>query len=383
MFGVLISIAFITGSFMTSDAIVSDLFRDQLDEVEYHFKAYTWYWEGDYSSSSAVLLSMMDEVRAHEGIEDAGFFREMMSLSSGDQKIGVYGLDEGAARFVFERKDVELPDDGDGCIISSALADDLGLSLGDSFNLTYYEWKEVPVEEGDEYTRSEPVHIKPFDDGKDIWFDDQMYELIMVPINTSVNVSMILDTPGLSSLSGNIYSSAYNVYIGLEGSRLLQERIREQVEYYYDSYSNILFKINPDFFSNLDDVQATRREARELKDDLQRIVGSQNFYMEDDRIGEIYEDYIFWSITMRVFLVILSLPLFLLCFYLVLVGSRIGMENKVQEISLLKVKGATRRQIFWMLMLESLIHGSVGTLFGILLGSALSLFFIYLYLIHI
>lgn len=377
MFGVMISIAFITGSFMTSDAVVSDLFHDQLDEVEYHFKAYDWSWDEYYTIPASDLERMMDDVRASEGIEDAGLFLEMNGLNTYDERLGIFGLDDGAARFLFEKGGVELPEDGHSCLISSVMAEDLELSAGDSFNVTYYEWIEVPIEE-ENPTRSEPFHeelITVYYDDRVI-IDGEMYELERIPVNISVNVSGIVDTPGMVSLSSHIHPESYNIYIGLDGAIKLKERIRDEMDIYYDFYSQILFKLDPDYFSNIDDVPTTRREARQLKNDLQGMISVYNYHIEDDRVDEIYENYIFWSISMRVFLVILSLPLFLLCFYLVLVGSRIGMENKVQEISLLKVKGATRRQVFMMLLLESLIHGSVGTLFGILVGTLLSGLFI-------
>ncbi len=379
MFGVLISIAFITGSFMTSDAVVSDLFHDQLDEVNYHFKAYGW--GRSYSSSSEDLHNMMDDVREHEGIDDAGLFVEMSGMNTNDDRLGIYGLDDGAARFLFEKSGVELPDDGDSCIITFSMAEELELSVGDAFNITYYEWIEVPIEEGN-FTRSGPAPVGLITEFYDdmVIVEGGIYEIDRIPVNISVNVSAILDTPGMASLSSHIYTESFNIFIGLEGADRLEERIREETDQYYESYSQILFKLDPDYFSNIDDVPTTRREARQLKNDLQETIRINNFYIEDDRIDEIYENYIFWSISMRVFLVILSLPLFLLCFYLVLVGSRIGMENKLQEISLLKVKGATRGQVFWMLMLESFIHASVGTLFGIIAGTLLSVLFIIYFL---
>ncbi len=383
MFGVLISIAFITGSFMTSDAIVSDLFKDQLDEVDFHFKAYSWYSGEEYGQGSSDLSEMMDQVRDLKGIEDAGLFKELEGLELEGTYLGIYGLDEGAARFLFEKDGISLPDDGDSCMISSSMAKDLDIAVGDSFNLTYYQWVDVWLEEVNSTTNGVvPRKIITSSGEDDVVYipPPGLYLTERIPINISVNVSQIIDTPGLSSLSNHIYPQTYNIFLGLKGSIVLEQRVSSKIDYYYESYSKILFKMNPDFFSNIDDVQKTRREARDLKEDLQWIVSGNGFYIEDDRVGEIYEDYIFWSITMRVFLVILSFPLFLLCFYLVLVGSRIGMENKVQEISLLKVKGATKRQIFWMLMLESLIHGSVGTLFGILLGTALSAVFISFFL---
>lgn len=380
MFGVLISIAFITGSFMTSDAIVSDLFRDQLDDVEYHFRANMWSWyrggQVDDDLSEKELL-MMDEIRDHDGIEDAGLFKQAWGMNFDEREIGIFGLDEGGSRFVFEEEGIGLPDDGNSCIITTLMAEENGLSAGDSFNITYYEWVEIPIDK-ENITRSDPIKVE--DEWDEPLKDPGYYRTERVPRNITLNVSSVINDRGWSSLSKHLYTPGYKIFLGIEGLKKLEGSMREVMQYYDSSYGMILFKVDPDHFSNIDDVQTTKKEAKLLMNDIEDLIEINDYHVEDNKIEEIYDNYLFWSITMRVFLVIMSLPLFLLCFYLVLVGSRIGMENKVQEISLLKVKGATKRQIFWMLMMESLIHGTIGTIGGILIGASLSSLFILIFL---
>jgi ABC-type lipoprotein release transport system permease subunit len=379
MFGVLISIAFLTGSFMTSDAIVSDLFEDQLKDIDYHFKAYNSYWEdtvGFYSELTSREGRMMNDIRSHEGIEDAGLFKNIWGLNYQGREMGVFGLDEGASRFVFEEDSI-LPDDGNSCVINRIMAEEEGLSQGDSINISFIEWKDIPVTEKDQ-TRSEPIIIMK--DWDEPLLDPGFYQTVEIYHNFTMNISGILEDKGWDTVSTHIYSPGYRLYFSTEGLANLNARINEDTDFPKSIEGLILFRVDPDFFSNIDNAILTRREAKTLRNDMESIVQPNDYSMEDDRVEEIYENYLFWSITMRVFLVILSLPLFLLCFYLVLVGSRIGMENKVQEISLLKVKGATKGQVFWMLMLESILHGTIGTLAGILIGSSLSSLFILMFL---
>jgi ABC-type lipoprotein release transport system permease subunit len=378
MFGVLISIAFITGSFMTSDAIVSDLFKDQIEDVEYHFKAYNYQWDGWWvGDQTEEHLDMMKDARELEGIEDAGLFKKLYGLNFERNEIGVFGLDEGAKRFVFGSDEVQLSEDENSCVITSFMAEDQGLSIGDSINISFSEWLEVPVDE-ENLTRSSPVIIMK--DVDEPYFDPGYYQSVEVIHNFTLNITGIVDDQGWSSVASHFYSPPFRIYFSIEGLRELQERINSVEGIPKGNESLVLFKMDPSYFTNIDNAQQTRKEAKLLKKDLEKIVESNDFYLEEDRISEIYENYLFWSITMRVFLVILSLPLFLLCFYLVLVGSRIGMENKVQEISLLKVKGATRGQVFWMLMMESLLHGTFGTIAGIIIGTGLSSLFISIFL---
>lgn len=380
MFGVLISIAFITGSFMTSDAVVSDLFQDQLDDIEYHFRANSWGWNRWDIDNSRIIddeILMMDELRAQDGIEDAGLFKQIWGMNYNDREIGIFGLDEGGSRFLFDDSGISLPDNEFSCAITTLMAEEEDLSVGDSINITHYEYVQIPVEEEDA-TRSEPKIVIVSED--EPWYDPGGYRTERVPRNLTLNVSMVINDAGWSSVSKHLYSPGYRLYFDLGQFGELEDAVSDMKEYDEGSNGMILFKLDPDYFSNIDDAQKTRKEAKVLMNDIRDIIDINDYYIEENRVEEIYDNYLFWSITMRVFLVILSLPLFLLCFYLVLVGSRIGMENKVQEISLLKVKGATRGQIFWMLMLESLIHGSVGTIMGILIGTLLSSIFILAFL---
>lgn len=71
---------------------------------------------------------------------------------------------------------------------------------------------------------------------------------------------------------------------------------------------------------------------------------------------------------------ILSLPVIALGVYLSLVGVDLGITGRRREIGILKSRGASNRQVFSYLMLESVIVGVAAAAIGLLLGAIVSRF---------
>jgi len=368
--GIMISVAFITASFMTTEMTLTELFQDEMEKVNHHFVAYRYESRpGDVqnSSSQKAMMRRLDDL---PGVQDSVFFREHGGFQFNDSmmknislpndflgSISIFGLDEGASRSLFQKEDLVLPDDGRSVIISASMAKQLRLSIGDDLNLTIFRFGIIL-------------------DG----IGNQIFS--MVDINISVNISNIIEPSDQNGIFQDYIPIRWGLYMSLEGAEKVANEIAPgsgRSPFSYSGNSRILIKVDPDHFTNKDDVSLYRRELNQLKNDINKIIMPDGFHISTDNIAGIYHHYIIDSVTMRIYLVIFSFPLFLLCFYLVLVGSRTGMENKVQEISLLKVKGATKGQIFWMLFIESMFHGVLGAFFGILLGAFLSLCSIYLF----
>jgi ABC-type lipoprotein release transport system permease subunit len=71
---------------------------------------------------------------------------------------------------------------------------------------------------------------------------------------------------------------------------------------------------------------------------------------------------------------ILSLPVIALGVYLSLVGIDLGITGRRREVGILKSRGASNRQMFSFLMLESVIVGVIASAIGLLLGVIVSRF---------
>lgn len=362
--GVIIAIAFITGTFMTAEAIVSDLFTSELEELKVHFTANSWMDDQDINDN----LEMMDDLLELEGVQDAGIIMQMYSdLHINYSYVNLVSGDEHGLELYFGQE-MDLPAGENITLISKDLADNKELDIGDTYNLTmdvFHYRGEDPYFNG---IKDDVEVIDPI--GLDLPFEEGWYH-----VNMTMVVGGFIDD-SKSPFDHSIYRGQGNMIVMY--TELMSQIINiSEGNGRWTSFSSSLYiSIDPGFYTNIDDARGTQKETRLLKDDIEDVISERGFYIDWDRVSEVYEDYIYWSTTMRVFLVVMSLPLFLLCFYLVLVGSRIGMEAKVREISLLKVKGAGKGQVFSMLLVESITHGIIGALGGIFFGSLLSMVFI-------
>lgn len=70
---------------------------------------------------------------------------------------------------------------------------------------------------------------------------------------------------------------------------------------------------------------------------------------------------------------LISLPSFFLAWFFILISNWISVNERRREIGLLKIRGATNRQIFLSLLLEALVIGSIGGLIGVGMGCAISM----------
>ena len=68
----------------------------------------------------------------------------------------------------------------------------------------------------------------------------------------------------------------------------------------------------------------------------------------------------------------LSLPVLALGAYLSLVGIDLGMTERRREIGVLKSRGASDRQVLWMMLVESSVLGAISGILGLLFGALLS-----------
>jgi len=70
-----------------------------------------------------------------------------------------------------------------------------------------------------------------------------------------------------------------------------------------------------------------------------------------------------------------SLPIFFLAWFFVLISNWVSVNERRREIGLLKIRGATNKQIFASIFLETLIIGSIGGVLGVGLGYLISIYF--------
>ncbi len=373
MMGVLISVAFISGIFITSEVMVSSFFEEQVQDLDEHFTAFG-YPDSSTIEQAAQSQSDLDaKLRSFDYVEEVSFRLELghgYYIEHADENLTRYlsvigtdniGLDE------YTDNETGLPTDGYGMVISTRVANDWDLDVGDSINLTIYQYEEVIIEVNESMMKNDT----------DAMFTDGFYiDRVYVSYNFTMTIEGIVQIKQEHDDQGPFVPGSAYALMGIEGLFSFLERVGNVTDDYYHLMGMISIKVDMDHFSNLDDPFTTQREVRSMKIELERVLQRHSYHLGRDRLSEEFSSYTEWSVVMRIFFVVTSIPLFLLCFYLILVGSRIGMESKMEEIALLKVKGARNRHVFFTLLVESIGHGAIGAFVGVILGSILSLFFI-------
>ena len=131
--------------------------------------------------------------------------------------------------------------------------------------------------------------------------------------------------------------------------------------------------IDHDRFVNPYDPQASVFQLTRLGRQLDSAISQAGY------IGQVY-DYVTPALSnfsnslfyQRFEYLLLSFPVILLGLYLGAVGVDLGHAERRRELGVLKTRGASRRQVAVLLILESLAGGVIATVLGLLFGVALS-----------
>jgi len=95
-----------------------------------------------------------------------------------------------------------------------------------------------------------------------------------------------------------------------------------------------------------------------------------------NRLADILNSYQGVSFGMRFTFIIAALPVFFVAWYMGSTVSDVSFNLRRREIGLLLTKGFSRRQLFWMFLLESALIGLGGGVLGIALSLTLSPWFV-------
>ncbi len=91
-----------------------------------------------------------------------------------------------------------------------------------------------------------------------------------------------------------------------------------------------------------------------------------------DNLSQSLQTFSILLLIQRIEYLLLSFPVILLGLYLGAVGVDLGHAERRRELGVLKTRGASRRQVAILLVMESLLGGFVATVLGLLFGLGLS-----------
>ncbi len=98
------------------------------------------------------------------------------------------------------------------------------------------------------------------------------------------------------------------------------------------------------------------------------------FSVDESSLGSALQTISPQLASMKVTFLVLSLPVIALGIYLSLVGVDLGLTGRRREAGMLKSRGASNRQVFGSMLLESAILGVIAAVIGLVLGVVISRF---------
>ena len=240
----------------------------------------------------------------------------------------------------------------EGVVISEGLADGMDLSVGDNVTISVLGAFYIPEEEPREVWMSKELRIvgvcRLGEDAVEALgepYEVRTYGSIVQPIWDSYVIMSIDDCLDLAE--------EFLSDVGIEEYEVLSAR-------------HSVF-IDREAVVNLWNVDATLKNLDELRTNIWLAVEAYDAEVEDHLSWPI-QDYVSWYNGMKNVFGALSLPVYLVCWFLASVSGRLMATDKRREIGLLKVRGASSRSVFATYMLTSLVMGLAGGGLGIVLG---------------
>jgi ABC-type lipoprotein release transport system permease subunit len=116
---------------------------------------------------------------------------------------------------------------------------------------------------------------------------------------------------------------------------------------------------------------------RSLKRALQDIgIEQTEFSIKKASIIPVIEEVNTELMIIRLVFLVILIPAIALGIYLSLIAVEIGMTRRMRELGILKTRGATGRQLFGLLLTESMILGIIAGMIGVIIGIIASQLFL-------
>lgn len=363
--GVVIAISLVSGSFIAVDSSAYGRLRAALEEVRTDFLGYAYFydWESiDPSEMSAICAEL--EVVQH--VEDANILTSTTSywyINSTDDESTDYVqgwnivlMSEDCDRLLDEwNVEGELPDEGT-VALGEPLANYLGVTVGDQVLLSYWRYN------GSEYVNGTYIEH---------W----------VYANLTLQVSQLwtqgdIDYPDWYGADNIIVGGTQcDIVMNLADLHLLAEPLQYIGEHLYVSTSVHVW-IDRSEVIDLGDIQGTLEGLEFIRNRLNYKAAAHDIMFYDSPLANALIEVNTDISGMKTLFLGLSLPVVALGAYLSLVGVDLGVSARRREVGILKSRGASNRQVFTSLFVESVTLGCVAGFIGLLIGILISRFLV-------
>jgi len=372
--GIVIALSLISGSWIAVDSSGLGLLRARLSQIPVDFVGWdrTSPNHGFNESYVAERLEAIEEVKyvtestayaLGQGWYYANSLGESMESEWGGNFSGnLFFLSEDHGPFFSAlRVDGEMPDPGT-VAIPGFVADSLNLTVGDDLTCRYERWSPSYDEWGNLTYTIEDLNLsfsisQVWTQDKSWFYDDNWYPYEHYGDPGWIDIRGI-PNPVVFNLADmplvDVPASVFEPTWGPSGSYFIW--------------------IDRDKVIDLADLKGTLGRLQQLKFQLDRVGMRFDFYVSDSDLAYPLEELIPRIEGIKPLFAALSLPVVALGVYLSVVGVDLGISERKREIAILKSRGASNRQVFVSLTMESLLLGTFAGALGLLLGVIVSRF---------
>ncbi len=372
--GIVIALSLISGSWIAVDSSGLGLLRARLSQTPVDFVGWdrTSPNHGFNESYVAERLEAIEEVKyvtestayaLGQGWYYANSLGESMESEWGGNFTGnLFFLSEDYGPFFSALSvDGEMPDLGT-VAIPGFVADSLNLTVGDDLICRYERWTPDYDEWGNVTYTIESLNLtfavsKIWTQDKSWFYDDNWYPYEHY------------GEPGFIDIRGIINPVVFNL-----ADLSLVDIPATEFEPSWGPGGSYFIWIDRDKVIDLADLSGTLGRLKQLQFQLDRVGMRFNFYVYDSDLTYHLEELIPRIEGIKPLFVALSLPVVALGVYLSVVGVDLGISERRREIAILKSRGASNRQVFVSLTMESLLLGTFAGALGLLLGVIVSRF---------
>ena len=373
--GIIIALSLIAGSWIAVDSSGMGLLRATIDDHPVDFIAYPYSWTfngttEDYCSERTDLMKSVKDITdaaPFVSISFVDFWNVSANLSYDsdmmfrDNRVVFLSSDSDTLLSSF-RITGSLPSAG-AVAISNETADQLDLRVGDNI-MCSFSWQ-----------------TQEYDMNTSTWWYNDTY------VNLSFPVSQIWTQKPLTKMfkDTNIWDGEGEwdsvwlretvdpVIFNLDDLRLVTDPLQAG-DFLYGSMMVYYIWMDRDKVIDLADVPGSIKDIEFIQHQLEKKAFLSDFYVYPSELAYSLENMAPQLEAMKVLFVGLSLPVVALGTYLSVVGVDLGVTERRREVAILKSRGASNRQVFGSLIIESLVLGVLSGLAGLLLGVLVSRF---------
>jgi len=383
--GIVLAITLVVGVFLTADYMGHALLIEALKEVKVDLEITIAHKEISECEKVVQQLEELEEIKIVEpyisgylwgyNITKDGEliwpkYNETTGITTYGEMIVTYGFRENMSIGEIVALEGTLNLTGNNIAITSELAEILGLKPGDKVTFSYIEWREATKE------------IK------------KVNATVCAIINIEGKLKEIIEQPTY----GQIWFGATGYIIT---SIEFAHKLGLAKEYYYVEPEPIIvpkplmlqseFKaqeeelisirywvfVDRDIVLNPWDIDETLKNLDRLEIKIGNICSYYGYYYyTSNNLRYAIYRYRFQVESLKYGFGLSSLPVLFLAWFFALTASWISVNERRREIGLLKVRGATNRQIFISIIIETVIVGVLGGIVGVLIGYLSSIYFI-------